>query len=79
MAVPHLMGRLNNERRSRNREEEDEQPVRRNIVEALGRLMNNSDDHKENNTNFVNIYSRMCCQNLTLTSKTPWFALQRKC
>ena len=44
-----LLIRLNKEKASRNREEEDEQLVRRNIVEALGRLMNNSDNYKENN------------------------------
>ena len=49
VVIPHLIGRLNKEKGSRNREEEDEQPVRRSIVEALGRLMNNSDNHKENN------------------------------
>jgi HEAT repeat protein len=46
-AIPHLLGRLNKEKASRNREEEDEQPVRRSIVEALGRLINNSDNPKD--------------------------------
>jgi HEAT repeat protein len=49
IAIPHLIGRLNKEKASRNREEEDEQPVRRSIVEALGRLMNNSNNQKDNN------------------------------
>jgi HEAT repeat protein len=46
-AVPGLMNRLK-EKVSRTREAEDEQPVRRNIVEALGRLMNNSDNPQAN-------------------------------
>ena len=50
VAVPDLFDRLHHDRRRSDREEEDEQPVRRNIVEALGRLMNNSNDHKGNNT-----------------------------
>ena len=44
------MARLHYEGRSKSREIEDEQPVQRNIVEALGRLMNNSNDRKDNNT-----------------------------
>jgi HEAT repeat protein len=42
-AVPDLVDRLK-EKVIRTREAEDEQPVRRSIVEALGRLMNNSDN-----------------------------------
>jgi HEAT repeat protein len=50
LVLPNLIGRLNKEKvTARNREEEDEQPVRRNIVEALGRLMNNSENQKEDN------------------------------
>ena len=42
--VHHLLGRLKSDRGSRDKkeEEEDEQPVRRSIVEALGRIANNS-------------------------------------
>ena len=39
VVIPHLLGRLNKEKGSRNREEEDDQPVRRSIVEALGRFI----------------------------------------